>query len=108
MRSARPARLGGKAYGSADDVCSLTEPEQDAQDEAEAVFAASVADELEWGAKAGRYRRLFLIAPSGFLFHLRAALGEGVRAKLRGCIDKDFTDRRVGEIACHLDEDRAA
>jgi len=43
------------------------------------------------------------VAPPAFLGDLRAALGDGARAKLAGTLDKDLAKATLADIAGHLD-----
>jgi protein required for attachment to host cells len=91
----------GRAHESVGGARHAIEPKTDPHRAAKQAFAGHLAARLE--AEAGGYHRLLLVAPPAFLGDLRAELGEGARARLRGTLDKDLTKLPPAEIAAQLD-----
>ncbi|MBO0711207.1 MAG: host attachment protein [Acetobacteraceae bacterium] len=78
------------------------EPRYDLHEGRKADFAEIVAERLERAAKTGQFDRLVLIAPPATLGHLRAAIGEQARGRLRGTLARDLTRARSEAISKQL------
>lgn len=65
-------------------------------------FLAEIAAYLEHEAKRGAYDRLVIVAPPRALGNLRAALADGVRAKVTGELNKDLTNVPIRELPNYL------
>lgn len=92
----------GRAFESVGGARHAIEPRQDPHRAAKQAFARHLADELEQAARDGRYDRLVLVAPPGFLGDLRAELGDGARKRLCASLDKDLTRHPLIELVTHL------
>ena len=65
-------------------------------------FAREVAAELEQGLKAGRFSRMYVIAPDHFLGYLRDVFSDHVKKTVQAEQDKDLTRMSPQEIRSHL------
>jgi protein required for attachment to host cells len=88
-------------HESASTTRHAIEPRTDPHRAARHAFARRLAERLD--AKAGRFDRLLLVAPSAFLGELRAALGEAMHARLAGSLDRDLTRLPLADLARELD-----
>ncbi len=79
------------------------QPPTDPLEIAKRNFARHLAKLLEDGLKQAAYERLILVAPPRVLGDLRAALSDGVRAKLTGELNKDLTHATVQELPGYLE-----
>jgi protein required for attachment to host cells len=61
-------------------------------------FADEMADRLYKAAHAGRYDRLFIVAPPRVLGELRDKLHKEVEKRLAGTLDKELTNHTVADI----------
>jgi protein required for attachment to host cells len=75
-------------------------PGSDVRAIAEYNFTWEVAHQV--GVHVGEYDRLVLVAPDHALCDLRAALGEGPRAKIVGTLAKDLTKTPDRDLMVHL------
>lgn len=92
----------GRVYESVGQARHSVEPRQDLHDAMEMDFAHGLARKLEDAAAAGRYKRLYVMAPPRFLGYLRAALGPQAAKALRGTIDKDLAAAPIPTVVEHL------
>ena len=98
----------GRVHESASTTRHAIEPRQDPHEARKEAFARDLADRLEAAAEARRFARLILVAPPSFLGHLRGALGDATRQRLRGSLDLDLTKVPLAEIVARLPEHRPA
>jgi protein required for attachment to host cells len=98
----------GRVHESASTTRHAIEPRQDAHEARKVAFARGLAARLEAAAEARRFARLILVAPPAFLGHLRDALGDATRQRLRGSLDHDLTKAPLAEIVARLPEHRPA
>ena len=98
--SDRPGRVRESVGGARHAV----EPRHDANRAAKRSFARHLAERLEREAAAGRFSRLWLIAPPHFLGDLREALGRLSHERLAGSQDKDLVQHSRADIVAHLAE----
>jgi protein required for attachment to host cells len=73
----------GRTQESVGGARHAIEPRQDAHEARKVAFARDLADRLEAAAEGRRFARLILVAPPSFLGHLRHALGNATRQRLR-------------------------
>lgn len=88
LEHARPAMEGGR----------------DPRAEDERRFARSVADRLREARLAGKYERLFVVAPPAFLGALRHSLDTGTRGAIVGELPKNLSRLKAGDIRSHMPE----
>lgn len=98
----------GRVHESVGTTRHAIEPRQDPHDARKAAFARDLAHRLEAAAEAKRFARLILVAPPAFLGHLRDALGDATRQRLKGSLDLDLTKAPLAEIVAHLPDHRPA
>jgi len=65
-------------------------------------FAREVCREIDRLRGAGGLYRIYLIAPPGFLGHLRAALGKQSAELVAGEIDRELVTSSLDDIRSHL------
>jgi len=85
--------LSGHGFGGA-----AFEPRMDAQFKEHLRFARELADELEAGAREGRYGTLAIFASSPFLGELKHALHDGTSGLVTATRDVDLTSVGLAEI----------
>ncbi|MBL6458170.1 host attachment protein [Belnapia sp. T6] len=98
----------GRVHESLGTTRHALEPRHDPHEARKVAFASDLAHRLEAAAEARRFARLILVAPPAFLGHLRDALGDGTRQRLKGSLDLDLTKATLAEIVAHLPEHRPA
>jgi protein required for attachment to host cells len=98
----------GRTHESVGGARHAIEPRQDAHEARKVAFARDLAERIEAAAEAKRFARLIIVAPPSFLGHLRDALGDATRQRLRGSLDLDLTKAPLAEIVAHLPEHRPA
>jgi len=75
-----------------------TDPKRDAA----ARFASKVCETLEEGRVAGRFSKLYVVAPPTFLGLLRKCQHNGLRSVIAGEVDKNISTRDPATIRGHL------
>jgi len=78
------------------------EPKTDPRDQLKAQHLADIARRVEQQHLAGAFDRLVVVAPPHALGVLRGAIGDRLRAVVRGEIAKDLTKVPDHEVAAHL------
>jgi protein required for attachment to host cells len=77
---------------------------RDPRAEGERRFARTLAERLREARLDGKYERLFLVAPPGFLGTLRQTLDTGTREAVVGELPKNLSRFKPDEIRSHLPE----
>lgn len=95
----------GRVQESANSASHAMGPRVDWTRQEKQRFAAGLAAVLEEYAQRKAFERLVLVAPPQTLGDLRGALGRHARERLRGELDKDFTELPPKEIETRLVEE---
>lgn len=92
----------GRGQENAGDEPLAIQPQSDPQEAAEPGFARALAARLATAAGEGRFGRVALVAPPGFLGALRAALAPAQAVAVLGTLDQDLTQHAPEAIAARL------
>ncbi|HID83218.1 MAG TPA: host attachment protein [Chromatiales bacterium] len=92
----------GRAFDSGGQGRHAMGKEQEVSEREAEIFARELCEEIDKAAKAGQFKKLYIIATPKFLGHLRAQMSTQAKSLIAGEVSKDLVNHEIQDIRKHL------